>query len=302
MNEFVDLLPAQQRIDEESLVPRHRRRGVPEPGHHRRLRRRLRRRAGRRPHLQDELRADAGRPRGHGPPCTVGCIEVPREEASAFGVMAIDEQHQIIDFVEKPADPPPMPGKPDMALASMGIYIFDADYLYEELERDMRRPGVEPRLRQGHHPARGAPTASAVAHPFDLSCVVHARRRRALLARRRHDRRLLGRQHRPHRHHAAARPVRHALADLDLPAAAAAGQVRAQRGRPARRGDRIDGLGRLHRLGLGVPLGAVLQRARALACQRRTGRWCCPSVQVGRRRAADAHGGRPRLRASRTAW
>ena len=57
MNEFVDLLPAQQRMDEETLVPRHGRRGVAEPGHPRRLPRRLRGGARRRPHLQDELRA-----------------------------------------------------------------------------------------------------------------------------------------------------------------------------------------------------------------------------------------------------
>src|SRR5574340_1385206 len=69
--------------------------------------------------------------------CTVACIEVPRSEASAFGVMAVDADRRIVDFVEKPADPPPMPGKPDRALASMGIYVFNAGYLYRELERDI---------------------------------------------------------------------------------------------------------------------------------------------------------------------
>lgn len=52
---------------------------------------------------------------------TVGCIEVPRMEATGFGVMKIDESSRIIDFIEKPADPPAMPGKPDVALASMEI-------------------------------------------------------------------------------------------------------------------------------------------------------------------------------------
>jgi len=69
--------------------------------------------------------------------CTVGCIEVPRSTASAFGVMAVNEQGRIVDFLEKPADPPSMPGRPDMALASMGIYAFNAEYLYAELERDI---------------------------------------------------------------------------------------------------------------------------------------------------------------------
>ena len=72
--------------------------------------------------------------------CTVGCIEVPREEATAFGVMAVDEDRRITAFVEKPKDPPPMPGNPAVSLASMGIYIFDADYLYQLLEDDVNNP------------------------------------------------------------------------------------------------------------------------------------------------------------------
>jgi ADP-glucose pyrophosphorylase len=60
---------------------------------------------------------------------TVGCIEVPREEAKAFGVMAVDERRNITAFVEKPADPPSMPGNAGMSLASMGIYVFTADFL-----------------------------------------------------------------------------------------------------------------------------------------------------------------------------
>jgi glucose-1-phosphate adenylyltransferase len=71
----------------------------------------------------------------------VGCIEVPRSEATAFGVMAVDEHSRITDFVEKPANPPPpCRASPTVALASMGIYIFDADFLYAELERDMADP------------------------------------------------------------------------------------------------------------------------------------------------------------------
>ena len=67
---------------------------------------------------------------------TVGCLEVPRMEAVAFGVMAVDKEQRITDFLEKPADPPAMPGKPDIALASMGIYIFNSAFLFEQLNRD----------------------------------------------------------------------------------------------------------------------------------------------------------------------
>jgi len=67
---------------------------------------------------------------------TVSCIEVPRREASRFGVVHVNEQNRIIDFLEKPDDPPGMPDKPDRALASMGIYIFKAGFLRKELARD----------------------------------------------------------------------------------------------------------------------------------------------------------------------
>ena len=67
---------------------------------------------------------------------TVGCIEVPREEATGFGVMSVDKDYRITKFTEKPADPEAMPGKPDKALASMGIYIFSTSYLYASLIED----------------------------------------------------------------------------------------------------------------------------------------------------------------------
>lgn len=67
---------------------------------------------------------------------TIGCIEVPLEEAKAFGVMSIDENRRIVDFNEKPAQPTPIPGRDDVALASMGIYIFNAAFLYEQLIKD----------------------------------------------------------------------------------------------------------------------------------------------------------------------
>lgn len=67
---------------------------------------------------------------------TVGCIEVPLERARAFGVMTVDENNRVIDFKEKPELPEPMPGRTDVALASMGIYIFNTEFLYDQLIRD----------------------------------------------------------------------------------------------------------------------------------------------------------------------
>ena len=58
---------------------------------------------------------------------TVGCLEASLEEAKGFGVMHVDENDRIIAFLEKPKNPPPMPGKPDVALCSMGIYVFDTN-------------------------------------------------------------------------------------------------------------------------------------------------------------------------------
>ena len=67
---------------------------------------------------------------------TVGCIEVSLERAREFGVMAVDDEGAVLDFAEKPRDPAPAPGKPDVALASMGIYVFNTAFLYEQLIKD----------------------------------------------------------------------------------------------------------------------------------------------------------------------
>jgi glucose-1-phosphate adenylyltransferase len=170
MNEFVDLLPAQQRVDEESWY-----RGTADAVYQN----------------QDILasyRADyivvlAG---DHiykmnyaimladhvakGRDCTVGCIEVPRSEASAFGVMAVDANNIITAFVEKPADPPAMAGKPERSLASMGIYVFNARFLYKELERDINDPDSSHDFGKDIIP-RAVRNGQAAAHPFDLSAV-----------------------------------------------------------------------------------------------------------------------------------
>ncbi|HAJ93064.1 MAG TPA: glucose-1-phosphate adenylyltransferase [Gammaproteobacteria bacterium] len=67
---------------------------------------------------------------------TVGCIEVPLEEAKAFGVLSVDIDGRVTEFREKPAEPQSMPGEEDKALASMGIYIFNTAFLYEQLIKD----------------------------------------------------------------------------------------------------------------------------------------------------------------------
>ena len=71
---------------------------------------------------------------------TVGCIEVPIEQASAFGVMGVDTERRITSFEEKPENPTSVPDKPNEALCSMGIYIFNTDLLYELLIRDADTP------------------------------------------------------------------------------------------------------------------------------------------------------------------
>jgi len=67
---------------------------------------------------------------------TVGCLQVDRESARAFGVMGVDDNNRVNAFLEKPQDPPEMPGHPNTALASMGIYVFNTGFLFERLIRD----------------------------------------------------------------------------------------------------------------------------------------------------------------------
>jgi glucose-1-phosphate adenylyltransferase len=170
MGEFLDLLPAQQRLDEATWY-----RGTADAVHQN----------------YDILRAAnptyflvlagdhiykmdySNMLADHvdrGADCTVACVEVPLAEASGFGIMAVDETMRIVDFLEKPHHPPAISGKPDRALASMGVYVFTAEFLYAELERDHQDPesshdfgkDIIPKLVR-----RGL----AVAHSFDESCV-----------------------------------------------------------------------------------------------------------------------------------
>ncbi|HSW26819.1 MAG TPA: glucose-1-phosphate adenylyltransferase [Burkholderiaceae bacterium] len=101
---------------------------------------------------------------------TLGCLEVPRMEATGFGVMHVDEHDTIKSFIEKPADPPGMPDRPDMALASMGIYVFDTAYLFELLKQDTADPHSSHDFGKDLVPWV-VRHGKAVAHRFSSSCV-----------------------------------------------------------------------------------------------------------------------------------
>ncbi|PYG27976.1 glucose-1-phosphate adenylyltransferase [Pelagimonas varians] len=101
---------------------------------------------------------------------TVGCIEVPLQEAKGFGVMKVGDDDRILDFIEKPADPPSMPGHPDLALASMGIYVFETEYLCDLLQKDAEDPNSSHDFGGDIIPDI-VKNGKAVAHPFSRSCV-----------------------------------------------------------------------------------------------------------------------------------
>jgi len=101
---------------------------------------------------------------------TIACLEVPRHEATGFGVMAVDAAGRVISFVEKPADPPAMPDNPDMSLASMGVYVFQTKFLIEQLRRDAANPNSSRDFGKDIIPWLVA-NAKAVAHRFSRSCI-----------------------------------------------------------------------------------------------------------------------------------
>ena len=173
MTEFIDLLPAQQRVDDISWY-----RGTADavfqnldivrsnrPDYIVIL-------AGDHIYKMDYARMLADHVEC-GAPCSVACIEVPRTEASDFGVMAVDENMRITEFLEKPADPPAMPNDPNRSLASMGIYIFSSDYLYSALSQDLDNPDSTHDFGRDVIP-RAVRAGDAVAHPFVRSCVASA--------------------------------------------------------------------------------------------------------------------------------
>lgn len=101
---------------------------------------------------------------------TVACIDVPLAEAREFGVMGIDGEGRVVEFVEKPQNPPPMPGNPGRALASMGVYIFNTRFLFEQLERDAQTPGSSRDFGKDIIPYI-VPRYRVFAHRFADSCV-----------------------------------------------------------------------------------------------------------------------------------
>ncbi|MDE2474456.1 MAG: glucose-1-phosphate adenylyltransferase [Alphaproteobacteria bacterium] len=101
---------------------------------------------------------------------TVGCAAVPRAEATGFGVMHVDASDRIIGFLEKPAEPPGIPDNPSLALASMGIYVFRSEFLFEQLRRDDADPKSSHDFGKNIIP-RLVKEAKAVAHRFEYSCV-----------------------------------------------------------------------------------------------------------------------------------
>jgi glucose-1-phosphate adenylyltransferase len=101
---------------------------------------------------------------------TIGCLEVPRMEATGFGVMAVNERDEISAFVEQPADPPGIPGNPEMALASMGIYVFHTKFLMDLLRRDAADPNSTRDFGKDIIPYI-VEHGKAVAHRFASSCI-----------------------------------------------------------------------------------------------------------------------------------
>jgi glucose-1-phosphate adenylyltransferase len=102
---------------------------------------------------------------------TIACVEAPLADATQFGVMAVDANWSVSAFEEKPARPAPMPGRPDTALASMGIYMFDEAFLYEQLIRDAEDSGSSHDFGKDLIPRLIGSGLPVHAHRFRDSCV-----------------------------------------------------------------------------------------------------------------------------------
>ena len=113
--------------------------------------------------LQDHLASDAD--------LTIACVEVPKAEASGFGIVEVDPQERSVGFREKPADPPEVPGRPGSSFASMGIYLFKAGFLYDQLKRDARALASSHDFGKDLIPFSVQNGARVVAHRFEQSSV-----------------------------------------------------------------------------------------------------------------------------------
>lgn len=112
--------------------------------------------------LEEHVNADAD--------VTIGCLQVSKEEAKAFGVMHVDENDVITDFLEKPENPPTIPGSEDTCLASMGIYVFSKAFLIKQLRRDAADPDSDRDFGKNIIPYI-VKNGKAQAHRFTKSCV-----------------------------------------------------------------------------------------------------------------------------------
>jgi glucose-1-phosphate adenylyltransferase len=101
---------------------------------------------------------------------TVACMEVPLERAHALGIMGVDGDDRIVDFAEKPSHPKHIPGDPSRALASMGIYAFDTEFLIDQLARDADDPVSTHDFGRDLIP-HVVPRFHAYAHRFSASCI-----------------------------------------------------------------------------------------------------------------------------------
>jgi glucose-1-phosphate adenylyltransferase len=101
---------------------------------------------------------------------TIACVEVPRVTADCFGIVQIDPMQRVIGFREKPLDPDPIPGDPERSLASMGIYVFNAQFLYRRLQEDASRHGSAHDFGRDIIPGIIG-RADVRAHRFHASCV-----------------------------------------------------------------------------------------------------------------------------------
>ncbi len=101
---------------------------------------------------------------------TVGCVEVPIEEAHQLGVMAVDRDFRVIGFEEKPASPRSIPGRPDLALGSMGIYVFNSDFLYDQLIDDAMNASSSHDFGHDLIPRMVASDSRTYAHRLRDSC------------------------------------------------------------------------------------------------------------------------------------
>mgnify|MGYP003381984806 CR=1 FL=1 len=102
---------------------------------------------------------------------SLACLEVPVESATSFGVMQVDQDDRVLQFVEKPSQPTPLPNDPTRALASMGIYVFNAPFLFEQLRADARRKDSNRDFGRDIIPELLREGRKVLAHRFERSCV-----------------------------------------------------------------------------------------------------------------------------------